>query len=339
MNFNRDGAMRHTISKGKVNYWPNRYGHQPAATIQEGAYVDYQQKIAGIKQRALSKKFKDHFSQAQLFYNSLSEIEKAHVQAAFSFELDHCDEAIVYERLTERLGVVDGELANTIAEMVGGKKPIDVKPNPGKKAKNLSQLDFLPKTPTIKSRRIAIIIADGYDPIAFNAMYGAIKAQSALPFVIGPRRSAIFSANEDSSSSKGIVPDHHLEGQRSTMFDAIFVPGGQKSIQTLSKNGRALHYIREAFGHLKAIGGTGEAVDLINKAIQLPEVSLSETDGSGVVDSYGVVTLKNASPDSLKEIVTVASDAKGFLEKFVYNISQHRNWQRELDGLSTMVAY
>ncbi|KAF4950737.1 hypothetical protein FGADI_8011 [Fusarium gaditjirri] len=339
MNFNRDGAMRHTISKGKVNYWPNRYGHQPAATIQEGAYVDYQQKIAGIKQRALSKKFKDHFSQAQLFYNSLSEIEKAHVHAAFSFELDHCDEAIVYERLTERLGVVDGELANTIAEMVGGKKPIEAKPNPGKKAKNLSQLDFLPKTPTIKSRRIAIIIADGYDPIAFNAVYGAIKAQSALPFVIGPRRSAIFSANEDSSSSKGIVPDHHLEGQRSTMFDAIFVPGGEKSIQTLSKNGRALHYIREAFGHLKAIGGTGEAVNLINKAIQLPEVSLSETDGSGVVDSYGVVTLKNASPGSLKEIVTVASDAKGFLEKFVFNISQHRNWQRELDGLSTMVAY
>ncbi|KAM0246134.1 hypothetical protein ACHAP5_004916 [Fusarium lateritium] len=339
MNFNRDGAMRHTITKSKVNYWPNRFSTQPPATAQEGAYIDYQQKVAGIKTRTLSKKFKDHFSQAQLFYNSLSEIEKAHVQAAFSFELDHCDEPIVYERLTERLGEIDGELANTIADMVGGKKPTQSKPNPGKKAKNLSQMDFLPETPTIKSRRIAIIIADGYDPVAFNAVYGAIKAQSALPFVIGPRRSPIFSAAEDSSSSKGITPDHHLEGQRSTMFDAIFIPGGEKSIQTLSKNGRALHYIREAFGHLKAIGGTGEAVDLINKAIQLPEVALSSTDGSGVVDSYGVVTLKNASPDSLKEIVTVASDAKGFLEKFVYNISQHRNWQRELDGLSTQVAY
>ncbi|KAF5005988.1 hypothetical protein FDECE_7614 [Fusarium decemcellulare] len=339
MNFNRDGAMRHTIAKGKVNYWPNRFGHQPAATKEEGAYIDYQQKVQGIKQRALSAKFKDHTSQAQLFYNSLSEPEKAHLQAALSFELDHCDEPIVYERLTQRLGEIDGGLAELVANMVGGEKPQSSgKPNPGKSAKNLSQMDFLPETPTIVSRRVGIIIADGYDPIAFNAVYGAIKAQKALPLVLAPRRSTIFSASEDSSSSKGIVPDHHLEGQRSTMFDAIFIPGGEKSIQTLAKNGRALHYIREAFGHLKAIGGTGEAVQLIEKAIQLPEVSLSATD-SDVVESYGVVTLKNAHPESLKEIVNVAKNAKGFLEKFVYTISQHRCWQRELDGLSTMVAY
>ncbi|KAF4462575.1 catalase-1 [Fusarium albosuccineum] len=339
MNFNRDGAMRHTIAKGKVNYWPNRFGHQPAATKEEGAYIDYQQKVQGIKQRALSAKFKDHTSQAQLFYNSLSEPEKAHLQAALSFELDHCDEPIVYERLTQRLGEIDGGLAELVANMVGGEKPQSGgKPNPGKSAKNLSQMDFLPETPTIVSRRVGIIIADGYDPIAFNAVYGAIKAQKALPLVLAPRRSAIFSASEDSSSSNGIIPDHHLEGQRSTMFDAIFIPGGEKSIQTLSKNGRALHYIREAFGHLKAIGGTGEAVQLIEKAIQLPEVSLSATD-SDVVESYGVVTLKNAHPESLKEIVNVAKNAKGFLEKFVYTISQHRCWQRELDGLSTMVAY
>ncbi|KAJ3537357.1 hypothetical protein NM208_g6349 [Fusarium decemcellulare] len=339
MNFNRDGAMRHTIANGKVNYWPNRFGHQPAATKEEGAYIDYQQKVQGIKQRALSAKFKDHTSQAQLFYNSLSEPEKAHLQAALSFELDHCDEPIVYERLTQRLAEIDGGLAELVASMVGGEKPQSSgKPNPGKSAKNLSQMDFLPETPTIVSRRVGIIIADGYDPIAFNAVYGAIKAQKALPLVLAPRRSAIFSASEDSSSSKGIIPDHHLEGQRSTMFDAIFIPGGEKSIQTLAKNGRALHYIREAFGHLKAIGGTGEAVQLIEKAIQLPEVSLSATD-SDVVESYGVVTLKSAHPESLKEIVNVAKNAKGFLEKFVYTISQHRCWQRELDGLSTMVAY
>ncbi|KAF4967905.1 hypothetical protein FZEAL_10464 [Fusarium zealandicum] len=340
MNFNRDGAMRHTIAKGKVNYWPNRFDTQPPATKEEGGYIDYQQKVQGIKERGLSAKFKDHTSQAQLFYNSLSEPEKSHLQAAFSFELDHCDEPIVYERLTQRLAEIDGGLAEIVADMVGGKKPESGdKPNPGKKAKNLSQMDFLPKTPTIVSRRIGIIIADGYDPIAFNAVYGAIKAQSAIPFVLAPRRSAIFSANEDSSSSKGVVPDHHLEGQRSTMFDAIFIPGGEKSIQTLAKNGRALHYVREAFGHLKAIGGTGEAVQFIDKAIQLSEISLSTTDESDVVESYGVVTLKNAHPDSLKEIVNVATNAKGFLEKFVLAISQHRCWQRESDGLSTMVAY
>ena len=55
--------------------------------------------------------------------------------------------------------------------------------------------------------------------------------------------------------------------------------------------------------------------------------------------SYGVVTMSDAKPESLGEVADVVKGAKGFLEKFVYEISQHRCWQRELDGLSAMVAY
>ncbi|KAH7329533.1 catalase-like domain-containing protein [Stachybotrys elegans] len=338
MNFNRDGQLRHTITKGKVNYWPNRFHVQPPATKEEGAYIDYPAKVEGIKQRARSAKFKEHYNQAQLFFNSLSPVEKSHVLNAFGFELDHCDEEVVYERLTQRLADIDLGLAQSVAEMVGGSKPEKAgRPNHGKKAKGLSQMDYLPATPTIASRRIAIIIADGYDPVAFSAVKATILAGSALPFVLAPRRSPIFAAGEDRSTAKGIMPDHHLEGQRSTMFDAIFIPGGEQSIATLSKNGRALHYIREAFGHLKAIAASGHAVDLVNKAIQLPEIQLSSSND--VSDSYGVVTLKEASPDSLKEVVKVAKNSTGFLEKFVLAISQHRCWERELDGLNAMVAY
>lgn len=338
MNFNRDGAMRHTISKGKVNYWPNRFEAQPPANKAEGGYIEHPQKVAGIKERAKSAKFKDHVSQAQLFYNSLSEIEKSHVLAALSFELDHCDEAIVYERLTQRLADIDLGLAQSVAEMVGGPKPDKAgKPNPGKKARGLSQMDFLPQTPTIASRRIGILIADGYDPIAFNAIYGAIQGGNALPLVIGRRRSPIYAQGEDSSNSKGVTPDHHLEGQRSTMFDALVIPGGKLSAATLSRNGRALHYVREAFGHLKPIAATGEAVEMVEKALQLQQVSVSSSHEAH--ESYGVVTLKEARPESLGEVLQVAKGAKGFLEQFVYAVSQHRCWDRELDGLAMMVAY
>jgi catalase len=338
MNFNRDGAMRHTINKGKVNYWPNRFEAQPPATEAEGGYVDYPAKIEGIKARARSAKFKEHYSQAQLFFNSLSEVEKSHVLSAFGFELDHCDDPIVYERMTQRIAMIDLGLAQSVAELVGGPKPKEAaKPNHGKKAKGLSQMDFLPQKPIITSRRVALIIADGYDSKVFTAMKGALLAGQAVPFVIAPRRSAIYAAGEDPSTSKGVVPDHHLEGQRSTMFDALFIPGGEKAIATLSKNGRALHYIREAFGHLKPIAATGEAVDLVNKAVQLPEVQTS-SDGD-VRESYGVVTLRKVAPDSLSEVIDVAKNDSGFLERFVVALSSHRNWQRELDGLSTQVAY
>ncbi|KUI55594.1 Catalase-1 [Cytospora mali] len=338
MNFNSDGAMRHTIRKSKINYWPNRFEKNPPAKAEEGGYVEYRQKVEGIKQRTKSKKFREHFKQAQLFYNSLSQVEKNHVLSAFGFELDHCDDPLVYENLATRLADIDLDLAQQVAELVGAKVPQEAgNPNHGKKSKGLSQFDYPPFKPTIASRRVAIIIADGYDSVAFESVKAAVGAAGAVPFIIGTKRSEVFSAGQKKEQGKGIRPDHHLEGFRSTMVDAVFVPGGRESIDTLKKNGRALHWVREAFGHLKAIGGTGEAVELLSLAFQLPGVQLSS--GNEAVESYGVVTLAQASPDHFSETVSIAASGVSFVEKFFFSISQHRNFARELDGLSTMVAY
>ncbi|KAI1413050.1 catalase [Hypoxylon sp. FL1857] len=338
MNFNRDGQGRHTITKGQVNYWPNRFEARPPASFQEGAYPEPPFNVQGIKARTKSAKFREHYNQAQLFFNSLSEPEKNHLAAAFSFELDHCDDPIVYERMSQRLADIDLGLAQTVAELVGGTKPEkQTRPNHGKKASKLSQLEFPPFKPTIASRRIAIIIADGFDYTAYSAVKAAVLASSALPFTIGTRRSEIFPAGASRTPGGGVKPDHHLEGMRSTMFDAIFVPGGAESVRALSKNGRALHWIREAFGHLKPLGGTGEAVELFKLAFALPEIQVSTNDQA--VESYGVVTMSKVSADSLKETVTIAKEGAGFLEKFWYQISQHRNFDRELAGLNMQVAY
>lgn len=338
MNFNRDGGMRHTIAKGKINYWPNRFEVQPAATEKEGGYVEYPAQVKGIKTRGKSHKFKEHFNQAQLFYNSMSEIEKSHIKAALSFELDHCDDPIVYERMSKRLADIDLDLAKSVSTMVGGPSPPpSSRPNHGKKTKGLSQLEFMPAQATIATRKVAILIADGYDPIAFAAIVAALKMAQAIPVVLGPRRSAIYAANEDRASGKGVVPDHHFEGQRSTLFDAIVLPGGKESVATLVKMGRVTHYIREAFGHLKTIAATGEAVDLVKNAIQLDGVQLSQD--SDVTESYGVVTLRDAKPGSLREVIHVGKSAKHFLDKTFFSISQHRCWDRELNGLSSQVAY
>ena len=72
-----------------------------------------------MKQRLKSKKFKDHISQAQLFYNSQTPPEKMHLTSALGFELDHCDDPIVYNRIVERLCDIDIELAQTVAEKAG----------------------------------------------------------------------------------------------------------------------------------------------------------------------------------------------------------------------------
>ncbi|KAH7080147.1 catalase-like domain-containing protein [Paraphoma chrysanthemicola] len=337
MNFNRDGAMRHTITKGKINYWPNRFEAVPPAKAEEGAYMDFPAKVAGIKARLQSKKFKEHKNQAELFYNSLSEPEKMHAMNAFAFELDHCDDPIVYNRICDRLCEIDLELAQKVSEMVGGDIPTEqIRPKHNKKAKGLSQLEYMPETPTIATRMVAILIADGYDQVAYNGIKAALTAAGALPFTISPRRNKIYADGEDKSSG-GVQADHHLEGMRSTMFDSVFVPGGAKSVETLRKNGRAVHWVREAFGHLKAIGATGEAVDFVRQAVDLPGMQFS-TAGD-VVESYGVVTASQVKPESFKEAVKMAKGATDFVSAYTFAISQHKNFDRELAGLNSMVAY
>lgn len=344
MNHNRDGAMRHRITQGTVNYWPNRFEAAPPASAEEGGFVSPAKRLTGLKQRNVSAKFREHHNQAQLFFNSMSEHEKLHMVKAFSFELDHCDDPTVYERMAgRRLAELDLGLAQKVAEIVGAPVPSKaLRINHGRRAPRLSQTEFMPQTPTIESRRIAILIADGFNSVAFNGIKMAIKAAGALPFVIGTKRSPIFPDGVDRSSpaASGITPDHQYDGMRSTMFDATFVPGGPH-VQTLVKIGQIRYWIAETFGHLKALGATGEAVDLLKQALgPVIEGKVAAPSSSEPVEWYGVVTVgRHEKPETFGESFKILKGAKYFVGQFFYQISQHRNYQRELDGISASVAW
>jgi catalase len=369
MNFNRDGAMRHRISKGQVNYWPNRFEAGPpiphAKNPSVQAFTDPPMPITGNnKSRFRGDKFAEHHSQAQLFLNSLTPIEKQHLVNAIGFELSHCDDPLVYERAIPRLVDIDPELAKAVAEKVANGRysgPDDKElatlisktnhPNHGRKTIRVSNFDFIPAVPTIKSRRIAILIADGYDATVVSLMKATLSAAGAVPMIIGPRRNVIYPAGGStgllSGKKEGIRADHHFEGQRSTLFDAILIPPGKESVASLSKNGRAIHWVREAFGHLKAIGAVGEAVDFVREAVRLPIVHYATADGGAeVVNSYGVITaaaIDTSDADSVMAEVEkpfkIAKEAADFMGKFMYAVSMHRCWERELDGLVEMVAF
>lgn len=217
MNFNHEGAVNHNIHGGSVNYWPNRFGIAPYAVARQAgetnAYRKPLQPVLGIKERLNAPKFKEHFNQAQLFYNSLAQHEK-HVQSAIAFGLGQCDDLLVYQPVSQRLADIDLELAQSVAKMVGSHIPEQAgRPNHGKKATALSQAEFKPATPTIASRRIAMTIADGFDLEILDAVRAAFAAQGTLPFVIAPRRHTIFLTN----SERGIMPDHHSEAAHSTV--------------------------------------------------------------------------------------------------------------------------
>ncbi|KAF8507251.1 catalase-like domain-containing protein [Gautieria morchelliformis] len=349
MNFNRDGKGRHTVVKSQVNYHPNRFDViRPEAedTDKErpkagGAYKEFQEHIEGVKERTRSDKFQEHFSQAQLFYNSLAKHERAHLVSAFSFELSHCDDPKVYENMSARLSKIDHELAQQVALNVGG-EPVPEKAaqkNHERRSKGLSQGEFAPKEATMKTRRIAILIADGVNVAEVEELRTAIKKAGATAWLIGPRRGTVYGAGQTARHDTELAADHHFEGQRSTLFDAVIVPSGKAHAERLAKNGRAVHWVREAFGHLKAIGAVGEGVGFLQRAVELPGVRFASKGDEGdlgkVVDSYGVVTTLEREAERLVK----GDDSESFLSRFKMEVSAHRNWQRELDGLVQGVAF
>ena len=123
MNNQRDGFMRYKIQNDHVNYFPNRFGNPHPAPEAAGGFVTYAEKIAGIKERARGPKFSDHYSQATLFYNSLSELEKERLINTASFELGKCLEDGVKQRVLESFAKIDAILAARVATAIGANAP------------------------------------------------------------------------------------------------------------------------------------------------------------------------------------------------------------------------
>src|SRR5581483_9563377 len=109
----RDGYGQHRIDVSPVSYHPNSIaGGCPAlASIDEGAFRHYTERVDGEKIRTRSESFKDHYSQATLFWNSMSDWERHHIAEAFCFELGKVERVEIRRRMLENLSHVDEELA------------------------------------------------------------------------------------------------------------------------------------------------------------------------------------------------------------------------------------
>lgn len=79
----------------------------------------------------------------------------------------------------------------------------------------------------------------------------------------------------------------------------------------------------------------------MKQAIGLSQVNFDCDPGSDkVVTSYGVVTTgKYTASSAAIDATKIGPGSKGFAANFAYEISKHRCWERELDGLTEQVAF
>ncbi len=327
-NNQRDGYMRQMINKGKSSYSPNTLGGGCPfqARAMEGGFASYAEKIDAKKVRERSPSFMDHFSQARLFYNSQSEPEKNHLTDALRFELGKVETIAIRERMLFLLSQVDTGLATDVAYGLGlsvPKKldgpinqsiPADANPKsyqPIKKESSLQRSEALSMANTIKNsirtRKVAILAADGVDITSLKKVQSALSAEGAVVEIIAPKLGTI-----ESESGEEIQVKRSLLTVASVLYDAVYVPGGTNSVATLKAEANAVHFLNEAYKHCKAIAVDQSAQDILEAtyfANKLPE--------------------DDSESGALEEGLIVHSQPRQLSSQFIKAIAMHRFWERE----------
>jgi catalase len=260
-NNQRDGQLRQRIDRGRVAYFPNALAggcpaHSPEALA---AFRTYPSRIDGEKLRKRAESFADHFSQATLFWNSMAGWERDHIVDAFSFELNMVQVPEVQRRVLDELLVnVDEELARRVAEKIGLVVQGTRRSKPHKEASPALSMDK--PAPGIKGRKLAVLAAEGVDGAQVEAVRRFAEGQGAKAEVI-----ARFGGEISGADGKKLVVDRAAPNAPSVAYDAVVIPGGAKSVEALAANGRALHFVLEAYAHCKPVAALGEGAEILKK--------------------------------------------------------------------------
>ncbi|HEV7607997.1 MAG TPA: catalase, partial [Steroidobacteraceae bacterium] len=309
-NNQRDGMHRQAIPRGRVAYEPNSLGG--GCPFQAGArgFTSFPEPIAEDKVRGKPEKFADHYTQAALFYNSQSPIEKAHIVRAFRFELTKVQVPAIRARVVSQLVNVDAGLAKAVADGLGIEVP-DAQPavrprnlRPEVKNSPALSLSARPGDGSIRTRAIALLVAPGVDGVSLDAMHRKLSAEGAVPRYVGLRLGTVKTAG-----GKDIDVEVTLETAPSVLFDAVVIPDGEAGVTALAASGHALEFVKDQFRHCKTILALGAGEKLLAAA------GISKAPKAGGEDP-GLLKFANANQAAAP---------------FVAALAKHRHFERQSD--------
>ena len=235
-NNQRDGKMQHAVPKGRVAYEPSSL--EPARR-EAGAsgFASFPASDSGERGRIRSETFADHYSQARMFFHSQTAPEQGHIVNAFVFELSKVEAPAVRERIVGHLRHVDDDLAQRVAGGLGIDLPaapagavdaIDMDPSPA--------LGILGKAQsTLRGRKIGVLVGAKANMARVAKLRQLAQREGASMMVVAQKIAGV---------------DAQLAGTPSVIFDAVAILGAD---QALTRDPDAQDFVRDAFGHLKAI--------------------------------------------------------------------------------------
>lgn len=257
-----------------------RQGYTSQFTNDRG-FVSHYERIDAHKVRARSESFLDHFSQATLFYNSQTEVEKRHIADAFSFELGKVKRVEIRRNVLKIIRIVNKDLAKYVADILGlpvtDGIPENMQHSPDASPEEYETIFVKPtlqespalsilknqKKDNIRTRRVAILCNDGVDGKEVDNLKKTLLGEGAFVRVVAQH----FGAITDKNGKKVNVDDTVLT-TASVLFDATIVPNGSSQMfETMTSDSRYKEFVRDTYKHYKPLAGNGIAVEYIRNVI------------------------------------------------------------------------
>jgi catalase len=249
-NQQRDGHVQMQRPKGRVAYEPSSLAADSARETPKG-FTSFAATEAGDRGRVRAETFADHYSQARLFYKSQTAPEQAHIASALVFELSKVEALHIRRAMVSHLLHVDSDLARRVAAGMA----LDPMPAAAPAAARVRDMDKSPALQiigkmkdTLEGRCIGILVNDGSDGAAAWALRQAALDAGATVKIVAPKVGGVKLAD-----GKHMAADGQLAGTPSVLFDAVAVVLSKSGAEHLLKESAAIDFVRDAFGHLKAI--------------------------------------------------------------------------------------
>ena len=278
-NHQRDGHMQMGSQKGRVAYEPSRLATDSPRENAKDGFRSFGADESGQKGRIRPESFADHYSQARQFFRSQSAPEQAHIASSLVFELSKVQTAFIREAMVGHLRHIDESLAKRVADGLGLDElpPAPATTVPAEDRPNSPALQIIGKMKaTLEGRCVGILVSDGSDAKVVAALRKAALAAGASVKVVAPKIGGAKMAD-----GSRLPADGQLAGTPSMVFDAVAVVLSEAGATALAKEGAAIDFVRNAFGHLKAI-----AVDAGGQAL---------LKTAGVIPDAGVIVAHNTA--------------------------------------------
>ena len=268
----RDGHMQMTAQKGRVAYEPSRLAPESPRENDKRGFRSFPSPENGQKGRVRAESFADHYSQARQFFRSQSAPEQAHIASSLVFELSKVETAEIREAMVGHLLRVDESLAQRVADGLG----LDKLPEPApttviaEDRPNSPALQIIGKMKsTLQGRCVGILVNDGSDGKAIEALRKAAMDAGATVKVVAPKIGGVKLADSSRLKAEG-----QLAGTPSMVFDAVAVVLSEGGAVAFAKEGAAIDFVRNAFGHLKAIATDAGGQVLLQASGVVPDAGV-----------------------------------------------------------------